>query len=221
MRFHEIILQSSRIDDIAKFYKEVLGLDTEQTPGKLTCKTQSTSITFLPSGEGLNPFYHFAFDIPQNKFKEAKEWVKQRVSLITLDGMDEFDFKNWNAHSFYFYDPSGNIVELIARHNKKNDSSAEFNGSSILSVSEIGLPVKDVKNFYEQLNAANGAELFWGDLKNFAAAGDEEGLCIIVPEGRKWYPDCPEAEIYPVIITTETRETKPISLEGLPYILKI
>jgi catechol 2,3-dioxygenase-like lactoylglutathione lyase family enzyme len=221
MRFHEIILQSARLESTRSFYEDVLGLEIIKGPAGFTCKTRSTFLTFLQAERNKNPFYHFAFDIPQNKFQEAKEWAKEKLPLITLDGEDEFDFRNWNAHSFYFYDPSGNIVELIARHNKNNDSSTAFSGADILSVSEIGIPVKNVKEFYEELKAGAGAELFWGDLKNFAAAGDEEGLCIIVPEGRRWYPDCPPAEIHPIIITAGTGEGKILHSGRLPYVLKL
>jgi hypothetical protein len=51
---------------------------------------------------------------------------------------DEFEFFDWNAHAVYFYDPSVNIVEYIARHNiKSSNSTDEFTNNDILCISEV------------------------------------------------------------------------------------
>ncbi|MDQ3020212.1 MAG: ring-cleaving dioxygenase [Bacteroidota bacterium] len=218
MKIKEIILCTNFLDKLKNFYNEILGLEViTNKENFITVKTQFTNIVFRYDPEIKNPFYHFAFNIPENQFKAAKEWGLQRVDLIKEKSKDEFDFTSWNAHSIYFYDPAGNIIELIARHNLNNSSKKEFCGKSLLNVSEIGLPVFNVKKFYDSLNKNFNIPNFSGDMKTFTAAGDDDGLFIIVPEGRKWFPDCPEAKIFPTIIKIISYEESEIESEKLPY----
>lgn len=202
MEIKELILKAGSVSVLKNFYSNILDLNVETTGDReITIKAGSTKIKFTELKNGSeNPFYHFAFNIPENLFAEAKSWISERVDLIKSGDEDEFDFKSWNAHSVYFYDPAGNIVELIARHNLKNSSIEKFSGNSILNVSEIGLPVRNVGGFFEKIKNELQIPFFSGDGKTFTAAGNDDGLFIIVPEGRKWFPDCPAAKIYPVEI---------------------
>nr|NIR47669.1 glyoxalase [candidate division KSB1 bacterium]NIV05184.1 glyoxalase [candidate division Zixibacteria bacterium]NIS23258.1 glyoxalase [candidate division KSB1 bacterium]NIT70140.1 glyoxalase [candidate division KSB1 bacterium]NIU23790.1 glyoxalase [candidate division KSB1 bacterium] len=93
------------------------------------------------------------------------------------------------------------IVEFIARHNLDNASEEEkFSANSILSVSEIGIPVEDVRLFSQHLQQEQEIPLWDGDEKKFAALGDEEGLFIVVPLGRPWLPVGPPAKEFPVTV---------------------
>jgi catechol 2,3-dioxygenase-like lactoylglutathione lyase family enzyme len=218
MVIKEIVLQTGFPDELQKFYADTLGLNLKYKDDDSFDVQFGDSVLKFTKVPGKNkPFYHFAFNIPENQFKEAKEWAKQRVDLIKLDGEDEFDFKSWNAHSIYFYDPSGNILELIARNNLSNKSSEQFSGKSFLNISEIGLPVYDIENFYFEVNRNFDIPIFSGDTKNFCAAGDDEGLFIIVNNGRKWFPDCPDAEIFPTAVKIKSYFRKEIEFENLPY----
>ena len=218
MQIKELILQTGSLIDLKRFYTETIGIRMiSESENSFTLQTSLTKITFTLSTDLQNPFYHFAFNIPENRFSEAKEWTKQRVNLIKLKGEDEFDFKSWNAHSIYFYDSAGNIVELIARHNLNSSSQKIFTGESLLSVSEIGCPVYDVKKFYELLKENFNIPTFSGDMKTFTAAGDDEGLFIIVLDGRKWFPDCPDAKIFPITVKIISNEVKELKLNDLPY----
>jgi len=210
MDIKEIILETHSIDDLKNFYTEILELDiTADDDSSIVIKAGTTDIKFLDSdNKNDRPFYHFAFNIPENQFHEAKDWISSKVELIKLNGEDEFDFKSWNAHSIYFYDTAGNIIEFIARHNLKNRSDEKFSGKSLLNISEIGIPVKDVEKFYTDLKQFLDIPVFSGELKTFTAAGDENGLFIIVPESRKWFPDCPEAKIYPATVKIISKNEK-------------
>ncbi len=218
MFIKEVVLLTSDSGRLKDFYTETLGLDlTAEDESSFSVNTRSTSMTFRNSGEIKDPFYHFAFNIPENQFKEAKQWAIQRADLIKLNGEDEFDFKSWNAHSVYFYDTAGNIIELIARHNLNNSSQKAFSGKSLLSISEIGFPVHNVEEFFNIINRNFNIPDFSGDLKTFTAAGDDNGLFIIVPGGRKWFPDCPDAKIFPIAVKIITNTEKEIDFKNLPY----
>ena len=101
-------------DDISKtelFYNEVLGLQTiSKSESSVSFGTASTKLTFRLS-ENLNPVYHFAFDIPNNKLLEAFDWIEKKTEIMEVVPPDKIaDFYNWNAKSFYFYDNNGNIL---------------------------------------------------------------------------------------------------------------
>jgi catechol 2,3-dioxygenase-like lactoylglutathione lyase family enzyme len=218
MQIKKIILCTNLLNELKNFYDEILELEIiSNDENSFTAVTQFTNIVFQNTDTTENPFYHFAFNIPENQFKAAKEWALQRVKLIEQNGKDEFDFSGWNAHSIYFYDPAGNILELIARHNLNNRSGDKFSGNSLINVSEIGLTAYDVKKFYDFVNKNFSIPNFSGDMKNFTAAGDEEGLFIFVPEGREWFPDCPPAKIFPTIIEIKSNKEKTIEIANLPY----
>jgi catechol-2,3-dioxygenase len=55
----------------------------------------------------------------------------------------------WYAKSLFFFDPNGNIVEFITRDKVEETVEAAFDGTSFLSVSEIGLPVYDTEKMKE------------------------------------------------------------------------
>ena len=78
-----------------------------------------------------NPFYHFAFNIPSNKFEEAFQWMQTRVDLLWLDDYKSYiaDFTNWNAKSFYFTDPAGNILEFISRFDLDDIAAEPFSAA--------------------------------------------------------------------------------------------
>lgn len=218
MHIREITLDGYHLSKLKHFYSMILGFDLLfENPKSFSIQAGETVLTFKQSEENEKPFYHFAFNIPHNQFNDAKIWVSSKVPLIKLNNQDEFDFKNWNAHSFYFYDPVGNIIEFIARHNLYNQSNNAFSEKSILNISEIGLPVYSVEKFYKIIKEDLHILAFSGNSKNFLAAGDENGLFIIVPNGRKWFPDCSEAKIFPLSLKIISIVEKTIEFENLPY----
>jgi catechol-2,3-dioxygenase len=218
MQIKEIILQTHLINELKNFYHKLPGLKiTNESSDSFKIHAGKSEIQFIQTSlsENEKPFYHFAFNIPENQFKEAKEWILAKTQTLKLNGSDEFDFKSWNAHSAYFYDPAGNIVELIARHNLKNSANNAFSGRSLLCISEIGIPVNDIIEFRSGLTSEDLFPVFSGDNETFSAVGDEEGLLILVKKGRKWYPDCPEARIFPIIIKIISEEDSEINFEDI------
>ena len=117
---------------------------------------------------------------------------------------DIADFVNWNAKSVYFFDPAGNIVELISRFDLENPSEAPFGASHFLSISEIGLVLPGQKFDDETKQLIERYDLpFFNKqqpLPQFKAIGDDEGLFIIVPRYRNWYPTTRPSDLFPMEI---------------------
>jgi catechol-2,3-dioxygenase len=154
----------------------------------------------------MDPFYHFAINIPANRIEQARDWMTKRCELIWMEDYQSeiADFKNWNAKSIYFLDPAGNIVELIARSDLHNESEDNFTSKDFLSINEIGM-VSTGETMDERVNNMSklGLELYSKQkpLPHFRVIGDETGLFIIVPEGRNWYPTEIKARCFPMVVT--------------------
>ena len=48
----------------------------------------TSRLVFVRAESGGEPLYHFAFDVPRNKFVEAKAWLAGRVDLLDRDGRE-------------------------------------------------------------------------------------------------------------------------------------
>jgi hypothetical protein len=181
---------SPDLDKTEQFYYGLLGLNiVAKSDAAISFRAGNSEITFIYTAV-VKPIYHVAFNIPNNKLDEALNWMSNKVEIIDAEpGSKIADFVNWNAKSFYFYDYTGNILEFIARFEVDNKSEAAFNGSSITSISEIGLAVDDVVAQCDSLCNAYNLQAFSKQprLPNFAAMGDDNGLLILSAVNRMWH----------------------------------
>jgi catechol-2,3-dioxygenase len=212
IRFRHLGLMSHSLREQRRFYERVLGLQlTGAGADHLTIEAGSTRIQFTKSEPGTRPVYHFAFNIPENKLDAAIKWMEPRSPLLRHYETGEYvvDFPEWNAHSIYFNDPAGNILEFIARHDLKNGAPGGYPGAfgadDILYVSEIGLVVREVPAAVDTLKRLLDVKEYSGASEQFTAVGDEHGLLIVVKEGRGWLPTTEvKAAIFPTDVTLES-----------------
>ena len=208
MKLLEVHLQTHKVEALQAFYRDAFGLATAQeSNGAFSFQTGTTRTFFHPVNDQSEPFYHFAFNIPENQFEAAKTWMEQRAPLLTHNAQDWIHFERINAHSVYCYDPAGNIVELIARHDLHNASDAEFGSDSILEMSEIGLPVPNVEAYVPHLCAATGMDVWRLSSINdtLTFVGQEDGMFIVVVQDRDWLMTKDPAVPYPVTALVEGR----------------
>ena len=193
MRFRRVQLDAPEgsLPGLHEFYGDRLGL----RDGMIG----ETELVFR-GGPG-EPFYHFAFLVPGNRFDAALEWIRERAELLPdrVSGEVVFDFDNWEALACYFHDPAGNIVELIA-HRGIDESAVEgaFSASELVGLSELGL-VGDKRALVAELGGL-GLELWDGELEDgvrLAFVGEKARTFILSPEGRGWLPTGRPAEAHP------------------------
>ena len=222
MRIRELRIKTASLSNQREYYAHILRLPViaEKTRW-LAIQAGDTQLVF-EQADGWQGKYHFAFDVPENQFEAAREWIMRRTPLIKLDGNDSFDFQNWNAHSLYFYDAAGNILELIARHNQPNASSSPFTERSLLHVSEIGLAADDVLATVNSICDNLGVGVYDGEGSDtFTAVGDEDGLFIVVKRGRVWYPNTGiRADVYPVTVALADAPEDGYNVPDLPYTVR-
>ena len=158
--------------------------------------------------EGAAVCSHFAVNV--GDFDAAREWARTQAELI----QDDVPFEMWRARAAYYFDPVGNLVELIARERAPGDEL-------LMEVSEIGLPVADVGAAVDFLEAELGLPHFSGDRESFSAVGDDRGLFILVPVGRAWlFTDRPASDA-PVRVTIAGPEARELQLPGSSHVIGV
>ncbi|GMX67278.1 hypothetical protein Elgi_65510 [Paenibacillus elgii] len=218
MKIREVILHSSNYEATKRFYRDTLQLPVlEENADSMVIQAGESKLTFV-SNDREQAYYHIAFTIPDNKANEALGWVRSKgIELIAKDDAVQYPFPNWNATALYFYDPDGNLVELIAHHSLSNATSEPFSSKDILRISEIGLPVDDLPAALRQLHESFSLEKWSGDGRQFAAVGDVEGLLIVIDHKRSWFPDERMPGIFPTTVKLQAERAGIIELGPKPY----
>jgi len=219
MKIEEIRLYAERLDALKDFYGVQLELPIIASSNtSITFSVGSSRLTFLQSDSVANPFYHFAFNIEESKNGLAIEWLKSRgININQVDDHDESYFESWNCHSIYFYDPAGNIVEFIARHNQQHESYSEFTTKDIMNISEIGLPSNDVMELSTYIQEEFKEQIYLSGSAAFTPIGDEEGLLILSSLQRIWLGSDKESEIFPLEIVINKGKSETKQLLQYPY----
>lgn len=212
-------LQASDLQAQKDFYANLLELPVKLTSLGLEVKTGNTDILFAQAAPDFDGAYHFAFNIPQNQFRTAKDWISSRVPLLhDENGKDEFESESWNSHSVYFKDAAGNVLEFIARQHLKNAVEGDFDSRQILQVCEIGLPSENVVAFANELCTRLNLTVFKQQPnETFTPVGDDSGLFILPIKDRVWIPNSGvPAKLLPVKVKGEAGG-KEWEVRGVPY----
>lgn len=224
MLIKNVKLLTAQLEELENFYSNTLGLSViEQSNNYFTVQIGCSILTFEATENSEEyPFYHFAIDISNNKLQESVKWLEEKgVNLNELSGSSYHVYsETWNATSIYFYDPAGNILELIARHSLKNATKGQFQSSDLIRISEIGLVVPDVPSTRELLNSKFSLTEYKDYYDRFSAMGDEIGLFILSAHKRVWLGSDKPAEIYKTEVTIESDVEKEHYFSGLPYIIR-
>ena len=201
------------------FYGNILELPVTLDSATLDVKAGETNLVFTQAPSEFMGAYHFAFNIPQNQYQAAKQWIASRIPLLQDNtGKEDFESTTWNSTSLYFLDAAGNILEFIARHTLQNASNEEFDSRQILNVSEIGLPSEDVLELANALVTRLGLSVYQQEPnENFTPVGDENGLLILPAKDRIWMPDSGiPAKLLPVKVKGEANG-RGWEVRGVPY----
>ncbi|HEX2445633.1 MAG TPA: hypothetical protein VHJ77_16925 [Vicinamibacterales bacterium] len=224
------------LGDMKAFYGKTLDLAIlEEKDDRFTIEAGETRLTFLGSSDtvdGRAPFYHFAFNIPENKILKALEWQKARTPMLPIPERNRaagfppevVDYSHWNAHSIFFLDPAGNVVEYIARHDLKNANGNAFSWTDILYASEIALIVDDVETEAARLAEVADVTQYKGATDQFMAMGDEYGLLLIMKRGRVIdFTSNPHngVRVYRTGVTVRGPKTTTYKFEDYPYQLGV
>ena len=224
------LLTSAPLARMKQFYHQALGLRVvDERADRLTLAAGLTQLTFVSAGpEAGNPFYHFAFNIPENQIVEALKWQKTHSAMIPVPEdlrdskypVEVVNYRHWNAHSIFFFDPAQNVVEYIARHDLENARTGAFDRRDILYASEIAFVVDDVPGTASKLGEAAGMTLYGRGSDVFTALGDERGLLLVMKRGRVISlasPQKKEAAVYRTAASVHAAHQRKHVISGFPY----
>ncbi|MGG4091375.1 VOC family protein [Paenibacillus lautus] len=233
MRIIELELRTARLAEMKVFYTERLGLAlADITEHSVTIIAGETRLTFVHEEEGgILPSYHLAMNIPENQIREAKSWLLAKgcqvlsAKPLPYAGIQANEdiayFEGTDAHAFYFEDPSGNLVEFIARHRMDNASTEPFDHESILNVSEIGFPLRgSVSEAIQRLDSRLDVTRYIGDGKTFQMLGDEHGMFILGDLAIGWYSSMKIPEVHPIRMTILDPKEGEFQLDPYPYFIR-
>lgn len=220
VQIRRVKLQARDLAAQAAFYRDALRLPVETGAGFVRVTAGISIVEFVAAtGEG-RPFYHFAFTIPENKLTDALAWLEPRCLILNIRNTSEkiMDFKGWNAQSFYYNDPEGNILEFIVHHDLANGTSEAFSQKHILWESEIGLVVPDVAAAEKTIADSLGLRYYHDHSANFAPIGDVRGQLIVVKKDRIWLPTLDvAADVFPTAVELGGAKSQTLTFPDLPY----
>jgi catechol 2,3-dioxygenase-like lactoylglutathione lyase family enzyme len=193
MRIRQLALDAGELGPLHAFYGELLGLAATPRDNSVDFAIGRSVLVFHQT-PGFDGRYHFAFNTPPGRIGQAIKFIQNKgIQLLAdADGKVLFEFDSWNATALYFYDPAGNIVELIERRNlpaPDPPNSGPFAVNEILEISEIGLATRDCQKLANQLKHRLSLSEYRDFSPTFIPLGDETGLLILVEEGRLWFPN--------------------------------
>lgn len=233
MRIVELELRTARLAELKMFYTRILGFAlADITEHSITMAIGETRLTFVhEEEERVLPSYHLAMNIPKNQIHEAKRWLQAKgcqvlpAAPLPYAGIQANEdiayFEGTDAHAFYFEDPSGNLVEFIARYRMDNASTEPFDHESILNVSEIGLPFRgSVSEAVQRLDSRFDVMPNIGDGETFQMLGDEYGMFILGDMSVGWYPSMKIPEVHPIRMTILDPKEGEFNLAPYPYTIR-
>jgi hypothetical protein len=243
MYIEEVILQTHHLTDQKAFYCHTLGLpQLSETTNSFAVRAGTTRLHFREVATVVP--YHLAFAVARTTFQEIKAWARERISLLAITGSHQIyaptsPLKAWNkvskeevffpdirARSFYCYDADNSILKWIAYDDDLSYETARADGvSSVLRVSEVGLPVADVRALTAQLKEQLGIKPYPVSRPaspDFGYLGDVSGQLVVVRIGHPWMPtQTVRAEVAPVQLTISGQQEQQIQLSPYPYIITV
>ncbi|WP_274363760.1 VOC family protein [Paenibacillus thermotolerans] len=231
MRIREVVMYSHDLGLSKAFYTERLGLSvSRETAGSVSFQAGDGLLTFRKADGGETPYYHFAFRITEHKWEAALDWLEGRGIRVTVfsGGQQVVHSRSWNSRSYYFFDFTGNIVELIARHDIPSPGSdsgsastgAPFGPEDITGIGEIGMPAANAPELADKLMRGFSLPEYLGADELFVPVGDPYGLFIVSSVARRWLGSDKPCAVYPleaVIAGPGNVELRP---DKYPYVIR-
>ena len=155
----ELAVATARLDAVAGFYEQALGFAVERHDGRVVIPVGDDVLELVATGDGTDPFHHFALLVPGDRFDAARAWLGERAETLARDdGETVFPFDFWDARAVYFHDPAGNIVELIAHAGTaERGATGDFSAAELAGLSEVGIVVDDTAAAVAALERERGA----------------------------------------------------------------
>lgn len=224
MHVQKVSYRTANFDAMEAFYTDTFGLPVvERATDRFAVEVGDTVVEFTRTDDDTDPFYHFTWDVPENRFDEAKAWLDERTELLeSPSGDHEVYFEALDFHSVYFLDPAGNLGEFAARHSLDTASDRSFDATEFVRVSEVGVPVEDVVDAVETLEAETvisphpAAEEINPEI---CPVGNDAGMFPMMKVGKEWFMTDKPAEVHPITVELRGDTADRYEFDDYPYTL--
>lgn len=187
----EVIMDcnGSGSEEIKKFWISQMGCVPTNIDSS-SFKIGETTVTFKKSS---GAFYHYAINIPENQIENAYKWLIENTDLKIISSAetsaDIIHKPKFNAHSVYFIDPMGNLVELIARHDLKNSAEGDFNPKNmLLKISDVTIITRSLKSSTELLRSSLALTELPGTTNALKPIGGKNGIITLMVPYKPYPP---------------------------------
>ena len=75
----ELAVAAARLDAVADFYEQTLGFAVERRDGRVVVPVGADVLELVATGDGTDPFHHFALLVPGDRFDAARAWLGERA----------------------------------------------------------------------------------------------------------------------------------------------
>lgn len=221
MKITKTVLCVDDIKSMKNFYLETLGFTKlNETETSFEIQIGTSSMKFELETLQKPKQYHFAFNIPENLFVAAKDWIKKHTSLLVHQEKDEIFFESINAHSVYFYDPEENVVELIARQALNPAKKVQyFSAQDILDIAEMNLTTNHVVAVGDKLEEIGIFERHQLPLDesslNFLGEPEDGTHLLLGPSGRNWFFSPKKAVTSPITVELNNQYRIQLDMKGV------
>jgi len=217
MQIEEVILSTNSISRTKQFYARTLELPLVKETGDAVSFQAGISLLTFKLTEIKKPFYHFAFNVTNNKFSDSFDWVNSKLDILPVEtGLPIAVYTDWNAQSFYFHDNNCNILEFMVRFDLPYYSADPFSVNDIREICEVGIVSDNVPGTASKLQSEFGLPYFSRSkpTETFTVLGDDHGLLIITKTGRGWVPTHRPAQIFPLTVIADGKTITSGSVEA-------
>lgn len=210
MKIYQVSLNCYNMDEMKTFYTEDLGMKLQtETDSFFSVMAGTTKIIF--EKDVIQPNYHLCFRTNAAFYDLMFEKLAEKNILLPDENGNFRLF--WQGKQAYFKDPDGNILEMLERPfqwSQQNEPTGWFD------VGEVGMPVANIQEM-QKILAATVEDRQKADDDRFAFYGDQEGVFVLVKEGRNWYPTEIPASIHPIHLVVSGKKETQISHPDFPY----
>lgn len=212
MNFARLEVVTDACSSLETFYSETLDLpvDSHSQPS-FTTTVGRTQWRFSAVDSSDNQ-YHIALLVDAD-VERVVEWLTDRTSILTVEGDRIVEFPSIKAHSVYFVDPAGSILEFVCPFG----ATGHYDPTAISGICEVGLPAHDPLAVVEELTDVFGTPV-WRDMdETFTRVGDINGRFLVSAVGREWFPTEQPAIVSPLSVVVQSAYRAEWTHSELPY----
>jgi catechol 2,3-dioxygenase-like lactoylglutathione lyase family enzyme len=210
MKIYQLFLKCFNLAEMKQFYTKELEMELCSESEKHFVVLAGTTRLIFEQDKRV-PYYHVCFRTGTKYFDHVFQKLAEK-SLLLPDEEGNYSM-NWMGKQAYFFDPDGNILEILERPFYWGETQPE---DGWYDVGEIGMPVKAVPEMQEYLSPYVFDQQK-EESETFAFYGDQKGVFVIIKEGRNWYPTDLGATIHPIIAVVSGEKEGRFKHPDLPY----